>query len=266
MFFEAVKIAIVRRVGEWFPRIWMERELRFRPNHFEREFLLVSIFCDREKIAIDVGANEGTYSYYMKKFSRKVIAFEPNIDLWKKLRRLLGGDCRLESAALSGKSSRATLRVDRSNTGISTIEEKNDLSCTANKETIISREVETRTLDSYNIIDVAMIKIDVEGHEEAVVEGAFATIQRNRPVLLIESEDRHNFGAPRRLAETFAKLDYMVFYVKDRKLLEFDTLLPDDTDPENLSGSGSTYVNNFIYIPAERDTLIRRAQALLTSH
>jgi FkbM family methyltransferase len=265
MLSETVKIAIGRIVSGGFPRIWMERELRLRPNHFEREFFLVPIFCNREKIAIDIGANEGKYSYYMKKFSRKVIAFEPNTDLWKKLRRLIGGNYQLESAALSGKSSKATLRVDRSNTGISTIEEKNDLSCAANIGAIVYREVETRTLDSYNIADVAMIKIDVEGHEEAVVDGAFETIRRNRPVLLIESEDRHNFGAPRRLAESFARLDYMVFYVKDRKLLEFGTLRPDDTDPENLSRRGSTYVNNFVYIPAEQDALIARAQAFLTS-
>ena len=167
-----IRSAIGRTLARFFPRVWMERELRARPNHFEREFWLLPIFCDKDKIAVDVGANEGSYSYFMKKFSKDVIAFEPNTDLWKSLRRLLGKDFRLESAALSGKASKARFRVDQSNTGISTIEEKNDLSCAGNNDSIVFREVETRTLDSYDFDNVSLIKSDVEGHEEAVVAGA----------------------------------------------------------------------------------------------
>jgi len=37
---------------------------------------------------------------------------------------------------------------------------------------------------------------------------------QNRPVLIVESEARHNSGAPRRLAESFLKLDYLVFYIR----------------------------------------------------
>jgi FkbM family methyltransferase len=260
-----VKVAIGRRIVTWFPRLWMERELRFRPHHFERELWLLPIFCDKGSTAIDVGANEGTYSYYMKKFSGKVIAFEPNTDLWRHLRRLLGPDVDLEAAALSGKSSRATLRVNPMNTGVSTIEEMNDLSFEKDKQAIVSREVETRTLDSYNLTGISVVKIDVEGHEEAVIEGARETIQRNRPVFIIESEDRHNFGAPCRLAQTFGKLEYTVFYIKDGHLSEFDTLRKEDTDPKNLSADGSSYINNFIFIPAEQGAKIEHAQVLLSA-
>jgi FkbM family methyltransferase len=266
MFSDALKSALGRKLTKWFPRLWMERELRFRPQHFEREFWLIPVFCEKGKTAIDVGANEGSYSYYMKKFSKNVIAFEPNTDLWKSLHRLLGRDFRIEGVALSGKSSKATLRVDRSNTGISTIEEKNDLSCATDKEAIVFRVVETRLLDSYHFTNVSMIKIDVEGHEEAVVEGARETIQLNRPVLVIESENRHNFGAPRRLAEAFLRLEYLVFYIKDGRLLEFNTLREEDTAPSNLNGGGSAYINNFIFIPAEQGEKIERTRALLLAN
>jgi FkbM family methyltransferase len=261
----ALKIAFVRKLSTWFPRLWMERELHFRPQHFEPEFWLVPIFCDKEKIAIDVGANQGQYSYYMTKFSRNVIAFEPNTDLWGNLRRLLGRDFHLEAAALSRKSSKAMLRVDRSNTGISTIEEKNDLTCAKDVAAIVSRVVDTKPLDSFNYSDVSMIKIDVEGHEEAVIEGARDTIQRNRPILIIESENRHNFGAPRRLADTFLTLEYLVYYLKDRRLLEYSTLREEDIDASSLTGGDSAYVNNFIFIPAEKSVKIEQAQALLSA-
>ena len=77
----------------------MERELRFRPNHFEEELCLTPIFCGRGKTSIDIGANMSHYSYYMAKFSKNVIAFEPNRDLLNHLSRLLGPEVRLESVA-----------------------------------------------------------------------------------------------------------------------------------------------------------------------
>ncbi len=264
MLADALKIIVGRNLAKGFPRLWMERELRFRPHHFERELWLVPAICDKEKIAIDVGANQGVYSYYMSKFSRDVIAFEPNTDLWKDLHRLLGREFHIEAAALSGKFSQATMRIDTSNTGISTIEEKNDLSCAEDREAIVARVVETKPLDSFHFTDVSMIKIDVEGHEEAVIEGAGDTIRRNRPVLIIESEDRHNPGAPQRLVETFSKLEYSVFYIKDRQLLEYNTLREEDADLMSLVTGGSTYINNFIFVPAEQINKIERAQALLS--
>lgn len=48
--------------------------------------------------------------------------------------------------------------------------------------------VETRTLDSYELNNVRFIKMDVEGHEVAVLRGAAETIQRNHPLLIIEGD------------------------------------------------------------------------------
>jgi FkbM family methyltransferase len=51
------------------------------------------------------------------------------------------------------------------------------------------------TIDSWcaqhGIAPVSFIKVDVEGFEPAVIEGAVATIDRDRPTLLLEIEDRH---------------------------------------------------------------------------
>ncbi len=43
----------------------------------------------------------------------------------------------------------------------------------------------------HGISRVAFIKVDVEGFEPLVIEGAVATIDRDRPSLLLEIEDRH---------------------------------------------------------------------------
>ena len=42
---------------------------------------------------------------------------------------------------------------------------------------------------------VGFIKVDVEGHEEEVIDGGFRVIARDHPVLLIEIEERHRHGA-----------------------------------------------------------------------
>jgi len=46
--------------------------------------------------------------------------------------------------------------------------------------------VQVETIDSYNFQDVGFIKIDVEGYEKFVLEGAQQTIQRCRPTIQLE--------------------------------------------------------------------------------
>jgi hypothetical protein len=49
--------------------------------------------------------------------------------------------------------------------------------------------VETCTLDSFGFTEVDLLKIDVEGHEMAVLAGARETISRCLPWLIIEALD-----------------------------------------------------------------------------
>lgn len=50
-------------------------------------------------------------------------------------------------------------------------------------------KIEQRALDSYEFNDVVFIKIDVQGYESFVIDGAEETIKKHRPYLFVEFED-----------------------------------------------------------------------------
>jgi FkbM family methyltransferase len=254
----SLKHVIARYLSQHYPVAWQHYYRIFRKHHFEAEYWLIPLFCRGDKISVDVGANMGIFAFAMQRYSRAVIAFEPNTDLWPYLRRLLSGTVRLEDAALSSGAGLANFRVVADNTGVATIEAKNPLSMIDEPGTIATRAVATRTLDSFALSDVSFIKIDVEGHEEAVLAGAAQTIATNRPAILVESEDRHNPGAPARVADWFSALDYDGFYIKARRLRPVGTLSPEDVNPDGLNDG--VYINNFIYIPREDTDLVERAR------
>jgi FkbM family methyltransferase len=257
---DALKHSLASYIGRRYPVLWEEYNRRLRKRHFEPEYWLIPLFCQADKISVDIGANAGIYAYAMRKYSRQVVAFEPNIDLWPRLRQFLDDRVRLESAALSDAPGSAEFRFVAENSGVATIERINPLSMVDRRDTIETRPVQTRTLDSFALTDISFIKIDVEGHEEAVLEGGRATLTNNRPVVLVESEDRHNTGAPQRLAGWFSALDYDGFYLKDRQLHPVGTLRTEDTDPGNLQVPGGVYINNFLYFPRGDKALIERVR------
>jgi len=79
---------------------------------------------------------------------------------------------------------------------------------------------------------VSFIKVDVEGFEPSVIEGAVATIDRDRPSLLLEIEDRHlaRYG---RTAEGFVSQiltrwpDYRMYTWVDGSWVTTTTIVPE---------------------------------------
>lgn len=148
-------------------------------------------------VALDVGSNKGSYMYSMARWSRgaPVVAFEPQ----RKLADYLRGACQrsgfshvtIENLALSDQSGELQLYVpgDSDSPGAS-LE-----AGIAGKTPCHTETVQVTTLDAYVATrlkqPVRVIKIDVEGHELAVVRGALETIRRDRPLLVIECESRH---------------------------------------------------------------------------
>jgi FkbM family methyltransferase len=79
--------------------------------------------------------------------------------------------------------------------------------------------VELRTLDSFGFSRIAFMKIDVEGYEDHVLDGATALIAAQHPKIFIEIQGGHDYGATTpeyraKIDATKAKLDALGYNVR----------------------------------------------------
>lgn len=144
---------------------------------------------ERRQVAIDVGANNGVTTQIMSGIFAKVHAFEANPQLADTLKACVPKNVHVHDVALSSTIGRVTLSVPISSgvtlAGWGSLETP----LVEKFERMIQIPVETTTLDSFQWEDVGLIKIDVEGHEMAVLSGARETISRCRPWLIVEALD-----------------------------------------------------------------------------
>ena len=152
---------------------------------------ILGLSAMRNSIALDIGANIGNHSIYFSRFFSKVIAFEPN----PKTYRLLDintediSNIEVKKVGLSDKKDILNFRIDKTNWGASRITGE-DLSHDASS--FINVHVES--LDdvlSDQISRIELMKIDVEGHELRVLQGAKNTIEQHKPIILFEEAYIH---------------------------------------------------------------------------
>lgn len=162
--------------------------------------------------ALDVGANVGNHAVRFSRKFREVTAFEPMAETYGLLayNARLAGNLRCHRVAISDADGAAQLRVVEANRGASRIEPSGG----SGLETVVMRR-----LDSFagECRDVRLIKIDVEGHEAAVIEGAKAIIARDRPLIVLEGALEGPEGALPRPLGTLRQLGYRSFFAIVRR-------------------------------------------------
>jgi FkbM family methyltransferase len=182
----------------------------------EAELRLLPSLIDRRRIALDVGANKGVWAEVMRRYATHVHAFEPNPKIFRELQRSAHRDVTAYRLALSDRSGRFELHIPMgrrgySNQGGTLNERKAGISYG-------SVPVETRRLDEMNLGDIGFIKIDVEGHEMAVLEGAETTLRRCRPTLVIEIEEKRGTEPIGETLEAVCARGYNAFAVAEGEL------------------------------------------------
>jgi FkbM family methyltransferase len=182
------------------------------------------------QIVFDVGAHKGGYLYWMRKCvgtNGRVFAFEPQSDLYiylNKIKYLFDwNNVTIEHLAFSDVSGNVMLYipVNKVSTGSSPsatiIENKNGLDYGK------TEVVQTQTIDYYcevHKLKPDFLKIDVEGNELKVLNGAKNILQKSKPKILVEIEARH-VGKDQVLA-TFnflQALNYKGLFIKDDQFI-----------------------------------------------
>jgi len=210
--------------------------------------------------AVDVGANKGAYLYWMRRAvgpGGSVIAFEPQPGLARYLEdmraRMAWDNVSIRDCALSDSSGRRVLHVPGwENSPGASLEALEPAGVAGNAER--DREVAVDTLDR-QLEDaerprIALVKVDVEGHELAVFRGAERILSSSRPALLFECEARHLSGrSPHEVFAFLKSLGYRGAFFSPRGLRpigEFDPSVHQRRGPGRF-WEAPGYCNNFLF-------------------
>lgn len=228
------------------PRTFFDLQMRNKTH--EPELQLVSRLLPKGGVAIDIGANEGLWVYHLQQLASRVLAFEPVDHLASRLERKSDENVEVVRYALSNVIGTAELRYPRRQRAWGTIERANRLD--RSDREIQVQPVEIRTLDSFALDKVDLIKIDVEGHELSVIEGAMDTLARCRPNLVVEIENDHKPGAVSAVAALLAQAGYDGFFLDGdlRPICEFDGDRDQNRANVGAFGKSGRYINNFVFM------------------
>lgn len=208
---------------------------------------------------IDIGANIGQWSRIAAQIFPRVFAFEPDLHLAEHLRATMPPNVTVYPVAISNRQGVGTLSIPLVR-GHEELKSRASLEMGVNPgfDGEVSRQVLTVPLDEHQFSNVAVIKIDVEGHEGQAIDGAQETIEREHPILIVEIEDRHHPNQSYPIFDRILRLGYVCCYIDDdskcirafeRGALE--RLQPTGVVPPiGLKPAG--YVNNFIFLPFEQ--------------
>lgn len=264
----SLKAAIESRHPRMFRRLTWIRD-RLAPYCAEPELRLLPALCVPGEAAYDIGANSGIYTFWLCRVATGVTAFEPNPKLASLLKAkfaslIASGRLRVESCALSDGEGAIVLHVPRSS-ALASVEAG---AVGAHGEAVEAVTVPRVTLDRFGDHPVGFLKIDVEGHEAAVIGGGLNLIGRDRPNLLIEAEERHSPGTLARLQALLNPLGYRGYFVLSGRLCTLDGFDPERHQSRaalNAAGThrvkGQVYINNFIFVA--RDGMADRLRAAL---
>ena len=196
-------------------------------------------------VAIDVGANVGYFTLLFAETvgsQGRVIAFEPCSSVYKLLRRNVSDNGLHQVHTVRGALSNASGRLHLYIAGSDVTHSLRPTRFT----TELTETIDATTLDAWvkelELPQVDLVKIDVEGADLHVLEGASMTLVQHRPYVIVEASDScAAFGyRPEALLQRLEQDGYRVCAI-------------DQLDPLAWSGNlgSATYVN-LLAVPMEK--------------
>ena len=246
---KGVRFAVDNIFKNYLPPIWY---VRFHTRTWrwrrEPELSLLQDLVPSGRNSIDVGASWGVYTHSLSRLCQHVFSYEPHPEVFEKLRKSLGTNVNLFQLALSDRNGVETLYVPNINgrdaDGLSRLSRD----FTEYRSRTI--EVSTVRLDDQDHSDVGFMKIDVEGHEIQVLQGAKETLLRERPTLLIEIEERHVRRPIRNVFRMIEDIGYIGYFFANGSLRHLNQFSPEEHQhPSRIDMGSPAYIRDFIFKP-----------------
>ena len=178
----------------------IDREIYLKGEYEGEQIAFISKLIDQYKIEyfLDIGAHMGYYSIKLSKKKIKIYAFEPIKNNYEQLKqnKLINKFTNLEiyNFALSNENKKIVMWVPDVNKtgGFSILDHKDEEINKYNKENLIRINSSSRIGDEIiNFKDRKIaIKIDVERHEQYVLEGLNNLLSNNMVILQVELFDK----------------------------------------------------------------------------
>lgn len=153
------------------------------------------------RTCIDAGASYGFLSVGFSRVFEQVISFEINPKVYPHLEKNISTFDNIKSHNIGLYNQDTEVKINQPN------------SSGQNRISSNGVKVKVNTLDSFNIQNVDLIKIDVEGSEDKLIEGAKKTITKYKPVLVIEMD--FGRGAEHKRKDIFDFLNSLNYIVAD---------------------------------------------------
>jgi FkbM family methyltransferase len=222
----------------------------------EYEMALLPLFLKKDSVFFDIGSNIGSFIYIAQQHinPNQVYGFEPIPVLYKRLKKIFPST-HLNRLALSNITQQTEFKIPKINH--KTYLTRGTLNVTFNENNESGYElikVNTQTLDKFidenNIPKIDLIKIDVEGHEFELLKGAEKTLEKHKPILIIEIEQRHHNFDISIIIDYIKNFNYECFYFNKSQLeLQNLNVHPSKLQDTDNSNHSKSYVQNFVFIP-----------------
>jgi FkbM family methyltransferase len=148
-------------------------------------------YVKRWRVCLDIGSNIGQWTRPLTKKFDSVICFEPNPNFRECFKRnITETNVVLWPYGLSDREHRA----------------QQDFNSTVVKQG--EGDIQCRTLDSFGLNNLDFVKIDVDGFEVPLLEGARDTLTRNTPVINIEMKRNKRLDTVKRAEAILRDLGY----------------------------------------------------------
>jgi len=204
----------------------------------------------------DIGANKGSYLYWLSRWvpRGRVVAFEPQESLAAYLHSACAAlrlsNVTVEAKAVGAEPGTLTLHIpgDGDSPGASLSTK------VATREACRSFPVPVVSLDDYFSATerIGILKIDVEGAEKSVLEGATRTLSTHSPLIVMECENRHlESGSVFDVFRLLEDLGYAGEFVCGKALRPLAEFSPEihQRQTEGRFWDAKGYHNNFVFRP-----------------